>query len=172
MSMTPRSIAVIAKQSPNSYLGVSISDIRPRRHAERMRPQLVGPKRDIPDATIHLWSVKRQHSQMQPSRSTGSEPTAELRRRKCERHIIGLTALAFVTGQPHRALIADLSRQGARLLGPKLPRVGSELLLIVGGQTAFAKVAWRDDSACGLSFYHHLCGGEMEQFQREGTLLG
>lgn len=51
-----------------------------------------------------------------------------------------------------KALLVDVSSNGARLEGQDLPRVGEDLVLNIDGRSIFATVAWSDEDHCGVNF--------------------
>lgn len=48
--------------------------------------------------------------------------------------------------------LLDISKKGARLRGPELPSIGAELIALLGGLEAFARVIWREGDECGIQF--------------------
>ena len=80
------------------------------------------------------------------------------------RRPVSLNGVMFSRGRTATAAVTNLSSGGARLFGDQLPSVGTEVLLIIGAQRAYSRVAWRDDDACGISFDDMLLDGQLVQF--------
>ncbi len=89
-------------------------------------------------------------------------------RRHRMREPVRLAASAMTIDRSQSVFVADLSASGAQLHGRGFPDEGSEVLLAVGSLDSFARVAWRDNSACGLEFEEPLPDEELVQLKREG----
>jgi len=73
-------------------------------------------------------------------------------RRQRQRSPVTLAASAWAIGRSHSVLVADISQSGARLQGRDFPAVGADLMVTIGSVEVFAKVKWRDDDECGITF--------------------
>ena len=98
------------------------------------------------------------------------QETGQFDERNHVRDAVALRASVFALGRPRTVLVSDLSNGGAQLRGSEFPNMGSEVLLIVGAQRAFATIAWRNQKACGVKFDDPLLNGQLTQFKREEAM--
>lgn len=73
-------------------------------------------------------------------------------RRSAKRVDAPLPALLVTMSDRHRALLYDISSEGAHLRAQEPPPRGSELFLQVEGLEIYAQVIWRRGEHCGLKF--------------------
>lgn len=72
--------------------------------------------------------------------------------RKAVRAELVLRAVVMTVTDTLSVDLLDISKTGARLRGPDLPADGHELIALLGGLEAFARVIWTEADECGIQF--------------------
>jgi hypothetical protein len=72
--------------------------------------------------------------------------------RKAIRAELALRAVIMTVTDTISVDLLDISKTGARLRAPDLPGDGQEIMALLGGLEAFAKVIWREADECGIQF--------------------
>lgn len=73
-------------------------------------------------------------------------------RRRIRRRKVSIPGTAVSLDGTRSVLIEDLTLAGARLLGRRLPEVGSEVELRVGDRSLFGEIAWAGAERRGVRF--------------------
>ena len=81
--------------------------------------------------------------------------------------MLAATISAGVMSTPVR--ICNLSEEGATIDGPRLPEVGTGLLLRRLGMSTFATVIWNHDGRCGLSLKRRIAVNDWIAGDREAA---
>ena len=72
--------------------------------------------------------------------------------RKAVRAVLALRAVIMTVTDRISVDLLDISKTGARLRAPDLPGDGQEVMALLAGLEAFAKVIWREADQCGIQF--------------------
>ena len=91
-------------------------------------------------------------------------------RRKAGRAEAPLLALLSTVADDHRAAIVNVSRAGARLSAPYLPREGEQLIFTADHVQAFGKVVWSGRNECGVVFEAPIGADEVERLRDAANL--
>lgn len=89
-------------------------------------------------------------------------------RRRTQREEVVLAGSALTLGASRAVVVTDVSPSGAKLLGRKLPQVGTDVLLMVGSVELFGEIAWLGHDECGISFESPLGAELTDHLKRDG----
>ena len=73
-------------------------------------------------------------------------------RRSAQREPAPLIATLSTVTRSDRAIVADLSATGVRLVGERLPQKGELLEVSIESMRAFGIVVWSEGAMCGIAF--------------------
>jgi hypothetical protein len=73
-------------------------------------------------------------------------------RRRAVRNAVSLRAQLITPTESFEVSLIDVSSTGAKLHGPKIPRVGQLVMVRFGSLEAFGVVVWCDHQICGVNF--------------------
>ncbi len=94
-------------------------------------------------------------------------PAKPANRRGRSREQVALAGSAYALSRSRSVAISDLSREGAQLDGRDLPLVGEEIVLVAGPLDVMARVAWRTEAKCGVSFEEPVSEATIEAMKRD-----
>jgi hypothetical protein len=92
-------------------------------------------------------------------------------RRASERESVVLAGSAFGLGRSRSIIVSDVSADGARLDARDMPAPGEDVLVVVGPFDGLAKVVWRTDDRCGVSFDERLAGKTLARMKNEAKWM-
>ena len=99
------------------------------------------------------------------------EETSHSCRRASERESVVLAGSAFGLGRSRSIIVSDVSADGARLDARDMPAPGEDVLVVVGPFDGLAKVVWRTDDRCGVSFDERLAGKTLARMKSEAKWM-
>ena len=81
-------------------------------------------------------------------------------RRRVKRRQVAILGSAMTLDGSQSVIVEDLSAQGARLVGRRLPPPGKEIMLRAGKHSVLGRIAWADRDRRGLIFDAPLADAE------------
>lgn len=78
-------------------------------------------------------------------------------------------ALLITMADRHRAILFNVSREGAHLRAENTPAKGTELFLQVGDLDVYAHVVWQRGDECGLKFHRPIREWDVEMLHYEAA---
>jgi hypothetical protein len=88
-------------------------------------------------------------------------------RRQEGREAVTLVGSAYAFARSNSVIIADLSPQGAQLVGRDLPPPGEDMFMVAGSSDMFGRVVWRSGDHCGFYFDEPLGDEEIDRLKEE-----
>ena len=88
-------------------------------------------------------------------------------RRRSEREAVTLGGAAYAFARSNSVIIADLSAEGAQLVGRDLPPIGEDMFMVAGSSEMFGQVVWRNSDHCGVWFDEPLSDEDIDLLKKE-----
>jgi hypothetical protein len=89
-------------------------------------------------------------------------------RRRGARSLSGTPAVFTTVSRSQSTIVQEISCTGARIEGPRLPRIGEEFFLVLGDMHVFATARWIEGSLCGVHFETPLHEDDIHHLRRKG----